>query len=148
MTERPAVRRLRSSEGGTLVEFSLTVLMLLMLMFGVVEMGRLVLVYTTIANSARAGARYAIVHGGDLTSGASSSTDQTAVKTVVKNFASAGTLQLADSNITVTYPNSNSNLAGSTVTVTVVYTYTPMLGYFNTLLNVSLGSTSQGVITF
>ena len=147
MSERLGVCRLRSSEGGTLVEFSLTVLMLLMLMFGVVEMGRLVLVYTTIANSARAGARYAIVHGGDLTTGASGpGNDPAAVLTVVKNFASAGTLQLSDSNISVRY--SPSNTAGSTVTVKVVYTYTPMLGYFNTLLNVSLGSTSQGVITF
>lgn len=146
MIRRLPVRRLRQSEGATLVEFGLTILILLILIAGVIEMGRLVLVYTTIANSARAGARYAIVHGGDLTSGASSSSDDSAVKTVVKNFATAGTIQLADSNITVTYPN--GNLAGSTVTVKVVYTYTPMLGYFSSLLNVSLGSTSQGVITY
>jgi Flp pilus assembly protein TadG len=140
------VRRLRNSEGGTLVEFGLTIIVLLMLVAGIIEMGRLVLAYTTVANSARAGARYAIVHGGDLTSGASSSTDNSAVKTVVKNFAGAGTIQLADSNITVTYVPDNK--AGSTVTVKVVYTYTPMLGYFSSLLDVRLGSTSQGVITY
>ena len=86
--------------------------MLLIVIFGVVEMARLVLVYTTVANSARAGARYAIVHGGDLTSGASGNGNDANVKTVVKNFASAGTLQLADSNITVTYSPSNSGLNG------------------------------------
>jgi hypothetical protein len=37
----------------------MTVIMLLF----VVEMGRMVLVYTTVANAARAGVRYAIVHG-------------------------------------------------------------------------------------
>jgi Flp pilus assembly protein TadG len=146
MIRRLPVNRLRRSDGSTLVEFSLTILVLLILVAGIIEMGRLVLAYTTVANSARAGARYAIVHGGDLTSGASSSTDNSAVKTVVKNFAGAGTIQLADSNITVTY--SPTNLAGSTVTVKVVYTYTPMLGYFSSLLNVRLGSTSQGVITY
>lgn len=146
MIRRLPVSRLKRSDGSTLVEFSLTILVLLILVAGIIEMGRLVLAYTTVANSARAGARYAIVHGGDLTSGASSSTDNSAVKTVVKNFAGAGTIQLADSNITVTY--SPTNLAGSTVTVKVVYTYTPMLGYFSSLLNVRLGSTSQGVITY
>jgi Flp pilus assembly protein TadG len=146
MIRRLPVRRMGHSEGATLVEFCLTIFMLLILLFGVIEMGRLVLVYTTVANSARAGARYAIVHGGDLTSGASSSADDSAVKTVVKNFAGAGTIQLADSNITVTY--SPDNKAGSTVTVKVVYTYVPMLGYFSSLLNVRLGSTTQGVITF
>lgn len=146
MIGRVAVRRLKHSEGSTLVEFSLVLLMLLIAIFGIVEMARVVLVYTTIANSARAGARYAIVHGGDLTSGASGTGNDAAVKTVVKNFASAGTLQLADSNITVTY--SPSNTAGSTVTVKVVYTYSPLLAYFDSLLNVRLGSTSQGVITF
>ena len=141
-----AVRRLRNSEGSTLVEFSLVLLMLLIVIFGIVEMARLVLVYTTIANSARAGARYAIVHGGDLTSGASGNGNDANVKAVVKGFASAGTLPLADSDITVTY--SPTNTAGSTVTVKVVYTYRPLLSYFDSLLNVRLGSTSQGVITF
>jgi Flp pilus assembly protein TadG len=142
-----SLRRMSHSEGSTLVEFGLTILILLIFIAGIIEMGRLVLAYTTVANSARAGARYAIVHGADLTSGASGpGNDPPAVLTVVKNFASAGTIVLNDSNISVRY--SPSNTAGSTVTVTVVYTYSPMFGYFSSLLNVRLGSTSQGVITF
>ena len=47
MTEWLAVRRLKDSEGSTLVEFGLVLLMLLIVIFGVVEMARLVLVYTT-----------------------------------------------------------------------------------------------------
>lgn len=138
--------RLKNTQGTTLVEFSFVAFMLIIVILGVVEMGRMVLVYTTIANSARAGARYAIVHGGDLTSGASGAGNDANVKTVVKNFAGAGLMSLSDSNITVTY--APSNLAGSTVTVKVVYTYDPLIPFFNTLLNVPLGSTSQGVITF
>jgi Flp pilus assembly protein TadG len=143
MIQRLRPRHLKRSDGATLVEFGLVVLVLLTFIAGIIEMGRLVLAYTTIANSARAGVRYAIVHGGDLTSGGGNADD---VKTVVKNFAGAGTIQVADSDITVDY--SPDTKAGSTVTVKVVYTYSPMFGYFSSLLNVRLGSTSQGVITF
>lgn len=146
MIRRVPVGCWKNSEGSTLVEFGLTILILLIFIAGIIEMGRLVLAYTTVANSARAGARYAIVHGGDLTSGASGPGNDAAVKTVVKNFAGAGTISLADSDITVTYSPNNS--AGSTVTVKVVYTYSPMFGYFSGLLGVRLGSASQGVITY
>jgi Flp pilus assembly protein TadG len=147
-----SVRRLKTAEGSTLVEFSLVAFMLIIVILGVVEMGRLVLVYTTIANSARAGARYAIVHGHDRAAGSGADGESgpgnnpAQVLTVVKNFGSAGLLHLSDSNITVTY--SPSNTVGSTVTVKVVYTYDPLVSFFNNLLNVNLGSTSQGVITY
>lgn len=58
------MRRLRSSatparhhRGQSLLEFAFVSLGLVMLLFGVVEMCRLVLVYTTIANAARVGVR-------------------------------------------------------------------------------------------
>ena len=46
----------------------MAVLTVIMLLF-VVEMGRMLLVYTTVANAARAGVRYAIVHGSTRTAG-------------------------------------------------------------------------------
>jgi hypothetical protein len=69
------------------------------------------------------------------------------VKTVVKNFASAGLVNTSALTITVAYPGGNNN-AGSLVTVTVAYTYDPFVNYFGTLLNKTLGSTSQGIITY
>jgi Flp pilus assembly protein TadG len=152
MTSRLLRDRLKKTDGGTLVEFSLVAFMLIILILGVVEMSRMVLVYTTIANSARAGARYAIVHGHDRSGGSGvdgesgPGNNPAQVLTVVKNFASAGLLRLSDANVTVTY--SPSNTVGSTVTVKVVYTYDPFVSFFKTLLNVRIGSTSQGVITF
>jgi hypothetical protein len=113
-------------------------------------MGRMVLVYTTIANAARAGARYAIVHGADQTvspSGPGNPCTCPNVKTVVKNFAGGGLLNISALTITVSYPNGD-NKAGSPVTVQVAYTYDPFVNYFSTLLNKSLGSTSQGIITY
>jgi Flp pilus assembly protein TadG len=141
--------RSREDRGSSLIEFALISVMFVILLASVVEMGRMVLVYTTIANAARAGARYAIVHGADQTvspSGPGNPCTCPDVKTVVKNFASAGLLNTSALTITVSYPNGNT--AGSLVTVTVAYRYDPFVNYFSTLLNKTLGSTSQGIITY
>lgn len=152
MIARFSAYRLKDTKGSTLVEFSLVTLILVIVSLGVVEMARMLLVYTAIANSARAGARYASVHGhgraggvgADGESGPGNNPPQ--VLAVVEYFASAGSVTLSDSNITVTY--SPSNLSGSLVTVTAAYTYAPLVSYFSTLLSTSLGSTSQAAITF
>jgi len=145
--------RWQAENGTALMEFSLIAFTFVLLLLGVVEMGRMILVYTTIANAAKVGERYAIVHGGDRTgtgvngpSGpASSNTSQ--VQTVVQNFSSAGLLTTSNLVITVAYPN-GTNTAGSPVTVTVTYPYDPFIAFFNPLLNQTLSSTSEGIITF
>jgi Flp pilus assembly protein TadG len=144
--------RWKTDEGATLIEFCLVAVLLVMVLLGVVEMGRMILVYTTMANSARAGARYAIVHGGDRPTG-SGVDDQSGpssygqVSTVVSNFASAGLLDPSKLTITVDYPDS-SNAIGSRVDVTVTYPYNPMIGYFSAALSKNLSSTSAGIIEF
>jgi len=150
----PAIRRVQKDEGSTLIEFSLVAFMFIIVLASVVEMGRMVLVYTTVANAARAGARYAIVHGGDRTgsgvdgpSGPGSPCTCTQITTVVTNFASAGLVDTTRLTVTVGYPN-GSNAAGKAVTVTVSYPYDALIPYFSTLLNITMGSTSEGIITF
>ena len=49
--------------GATMVEFTLSFLLFLVLVVGVFEGGRLVWTYETLAHAARQGARLAIVHG-------------------------------------------------------------------------------------
>ncbi len=143
--------RLKMDCGSSLNEFSLVAFMSVIVLLGVVEMGRMVLVYTTLANAARAGARYAIVHGGDRTgtgvNGPSGPGSTTQVQTVVQNFASAGLLNTTNLTITVSYPN-GVNSAGSPVSVTVTYPYDPFIAYFSPILSTTMGSTSEGVITF
>lgn len=148
--------RLKQEEGATLVEFSLVTFLLVMILLSVVEMSRMILVYTTMAHSARAGVRYAEVHGGERSgtgatgpSGPASGTSCTCpeVVNVVKAYAAAGLLNTANLTTTVTYPDA-TNIAGSHVTVTVQYTYDPLVAYFSPSLSKSLASTSQGVITF
>jgi Flp pilus assembly protein TadG len=146
----PAIDRWREDRGNNLVEFALISFMFIMVLAGVVELGRMVLVYNTIANAAREGTRYAIVHGADQTStpsGPGNPCTCTAVNTVITNFASAGLINTSAMTITVAYPNGNNN-AGSPVTVKVLYTYDPFVGFFGSLLNVTLGSTSEGIITY
>jgi len=121
--------------------------MFIIVLFGVVEMGRMILVYTTLANAAHAGTRYAIVHGADQTVSPSGPGSVTQVQTVVKNYASAGLLNVNNLTVTVSYPN-GKNIAGSPVSVTASYTYDPLVGYFNSMLSTTMGSTSQGVITY
>lgn len=153
MRVRAAMRvrdRWREDRGASMVEFALISFMLVIVLMGVVEMGRMVLVYTTIANAAREGARYAIVHGADQTvspSGPGNPCTCPDVTAVVKNFASGGLVTTSALTITVSYPDSDNN-AGSRVDVKVTYPYDPFIGYFGSLLNANLGSTSQGVITY
>ena len=100
----------------------MTVIMLLF----VVEMGRMVLVYTTVANAARAGVRYAIVHGNSrtvgtgLTNASGPASNPAQVLTVVTDFATAGLITPTLLVINVTYP-SGSNAPGQAVNITVVY---------------------------
>jgi Flp pilus assembly protein TadG len=133
-----------------LVEFSLVTFLTIVLLLAVVEISRMVLVYTTVANAARAGARYAVVHGSDRTGGGADGpsgpgNNPAEVVTVIKDFASAGLLTTSNLIVTVSYPG-GSNLPGQLLSVTVIYPYDPFTSYFP--LRVRLGSVTQGVILY
>ncbi len=53
-------------QGQGLVELALTMPVILLLLFGIMELGRAFLIYSEVSNAAREGARYAVVHPGDL----------------------------------------------------------------------------------
>jgi Flp pilus assembly protein TadG len=142
--------------GGTLVEFAIVLFLLLSVIFAGLEFDRMLMVYTSVANSARVGVRYAIVHGGTRTgtagtAPASGATDGSGVVAAVKNWAQIGFLDVDKLTVTVQYPGSANplvdpgNSPGSQVVVTVTYPYDPL-----TFLPVSvnLSSTSRGVIVF
>ena len=146
---RPIRARFRRRRGGTLVEFAFVAVQLFLVLFAALEFGRMVLVYTNVANAARVGARYAIVHGSTRTgsgvNGPSGPGQTVYIVNAVKDFARPGLLDTSRLAITVTYPDGNSNAPGSRVTVRVVYSYDP----FTILpLRVPLGSTTEGIITF
>jgi Flp pilus assembly protein TadG len=152
MRYRRSIRlsRLGNERGQAMVEFSLVLLLLVIVLFGIIEVGRLALTYTALADAARAGARYAIVHGG-ASSSPSGNGNAAAVKTQVTNITNyAG---LSGVIVTVSYlpmtGDPNGNLTGDPVTVTASYAYAPiiLLSPFAPL-NVTLSSTSQGMICY
>jgi hypothetical protein len=61
---RHAAGRCRRTRGQALVEFSLVLPVFLALLFGMVDLGRVIWANVSLANAAREAARYAIVHGG------------------------------------------------------------------------------------
>jgi Flp pilus assembly protein TadG len=152
--------------GSTLVEFSISVFLLLMIMFGVIELQRMLFVYNTIADSARAGVRYAIVHGFYASPASGPANNDTNVINVVKTFAGASLLDTsklgsgacpipASGGICVKYAPSlgstgttATNTPGSLVTVSVSYPYDPFVGWFSSLLGVNLTATSQGAVVY
>lgn len=142
MTSRKV--RQRARRGQSLVEFAISAVLVVMMLVGVFEMCRMVLVYTAVGNAAKTGVRYAIVHG------ANSPVSVTDVKNVVKNFMKAGPLNTANPglDIQVTYEDgAGTHPPGKSVLVTVVYPYDPLTSYF-TLPTINLRGKSQGVITF
>ena len=54
-----------SERGATLVEFSIAATVFLMVMFAVIEFGRALWVHNALADAARRGARYAVLHSSD-----------------------------------------------------------------------------------
>jgi Flp pilus assembly protein TadG len=145
---RHYIPNLGDTHGQSLVEFSLCVFLIVMLMIGVVEIGRMIIVYTTISNAARAGARYAIVNGSHLSTSdpaATVTSTGTQVQSVVTNYLGAAPMTSGNATTNVTY-GGGSDAIGSTVTVQVTYPYDPFTSYFP--LTVNLGSTSQGVIAY
>ena len=142
-------RKIASRRGSSLVEFALVCFQLLLMIFAAFEFARLIVVYTTVANAARIGVRYAIVHGGTSSatgvngpSGPGANPQN--VVDVVNNYAGVGLLNLSRLTVRVSYPDA-SNAPGSRVTVTTNYAYDP---WAVLPLNVPLGTTTQGVITF
>jgi Flp pilus assembly protein TadG len=137
--------------GQSLVEFSLVAVMTVIMLLFVVEMGRMLLVYTAVANAARAGLRYAIVHGSTRAAGSTVNSasgpgnNPAQVVTVVSDFAGSGLLTTSLLVVSVTYPG-GSNAPGQNVTISVVYPYNPLTTYFSKTLR--LGSATQGIIVF
>jgi Flp pilus assembly protein TadG len=151
VTTAAGVRRLAARSGQGLVEFSVTAFLTVIMLLFVVEMGRIVLISTTLANAARAGVRYAIVHGSTRTVGTTVDSasgpgnNPAQVVTAVDNFAGAGPLTTSLLIVNVTYPGA-SNAPGQSVNITVVYPYDPLTTYFSKTLR--LGSAAQGIIVF
>ncbi len=99
----------KQRRGAAAVEFAVVAPVFFLLVFGMIEYGRMVMVQQIIVNSAREGCRAAVLDG-STTSG---------VKSTVITAMSAGNISITTSNVTVSPdPPSNAEF-GDPVTVTV-----------------------------
>jgi len=143
-TSRGAQRRPRQA-GQAMVEFMLVIVFLLVLFVSILQMILLMHAYNTLADAAKEGIRYAVVHGTGNTNCSGpglpsatppvtcSGTPYPNVQTAVTNFAAVSFQNVSASNVTVDYnPNSANGIAcntpGCLVRVTVSYTYQPFFG--------------------
>lgn len=130
--------RCRQNErGATVVELALVLVMLLAILSCIMEFGRAVWIYASIAHAAREGTRFAIVHGAESLTPA----DTAAVRTYVQGQAGFGSA----AHVATTWQPDNQ--AGSVVQVAVRYNFQPVLP-FVPIGTLTLRSTSRMVITF
>jgi len=125
----------RNRAGQAQVEFLLSILFLLLVIVGVVEMIGLMYTYTVLADAAKEGVRYAIVHGCSLDGSTCSGTcptscmDSTASNVVAysRNYLGASLHDPSSIPVTVTYPDGDSKPTRR-VRVTVSYPFQPLFG--------------------
>jgi len=159
---RSAARR----RGQVIVEFALSLLLVLVVVFGIVEIGRLMLTYSALANAARTGVRYAVVHGGQRRCGTGGcdadgpsgpSANPPNVIAVVQGILTAANLPIATGSscpagagsldIQVSYPD-GQNTVGDRIQVTACYGYVPILPVIPFISPIHLSSTTQGTVSY
>jgi len=140
-----------ASEGQAQVEFVLSILFVLLLIFGIFELIMLLYTYNVVADSAKEGVRYAIVLGSDSTNGTSSSGSSncsgtpTGVYGRVCGYAATSFHDISGMTVTVSYPD-GSNAPPNRVQVTVSYPYKPLLNLG--WPNVTVNAAAEGRIAF
>ena len=134
LASRVRSERLRGEQGAELIEFALTLPLLLLLVLGIIEFGFLFQEYEVVTNAAREGARL-----GALTSSANYTEDD--VKARINDYLDAGGLKDAQIDPEPTVVESQIAIGGggkcmTAVTVTVNYRHPlPFVGGIMTYFN-------------
>ena len=99
----------RKRWGAAAVEFAVVAPLFFLLVFGMVEFGRMVMIQQVITNASREGARKAVLDGATASN----------VKDSVVTYMTNGGVTIATSNVTISPTDPASAASGSPVTVTV-----------------------------
>ena len=149
--------QLKRERGQAQVEFALTIVFLMLLFVGFIELVMMIYAYNVLADSAKEGVRYAVVHG-SLNANASGPTCPCAdidgppapLGTDPGNGSGYGVVRsFAAMTVTVTYPdttNPPANQSPNRVRVVVAYPYTPFFGLG--WPTVTVRAAAEGRITF
>jgi Flp pilus assembly protein TadG len=99
----------RNRRGAAVVEFAVVSPVFFLLVFGMIEYGRMVMVQQLLTNAAREGARVGVLD----------SSTASEVRAAVKSYLTAANVNLTDDKIAITPANPSSAGYGQPVTVTV-----------------------------
>lgn len=138
-----ALRR-RASRGQALVEFSLTVMIFLVLLMGIFDFGRAIFMYNGVAEAAREIARVTSVHpGSPLGGSAETAAVVSTQKNLIPNLGNPTYRCVEIDNTTVTGDCEPQEHA---VKVTISAVYTPVTPVLSFLGNITLSSSSSAKI--
>ncbi len=142
-------------KGQAQVEFALTVVFVMVLILSAIELTVMIYTYSVLADAAKEGVRYAIVHGTGVGAstcsgpggGGVTCTDSGAanVTAVVSKYTSLSFHDSTAMTVTPTYPDASS-VAPNRVRVTVKYGYQPIFGLGWPTMNVY--AAAEGRIVF
>ena len=121
-----------------MVEFALSLLLILMLIFGIMEMCSFIYTYTVMADAANEGVRYAIVHTGD----------STGTTSTVQTYAAYSLHDVSAMTVSVTCPDTGGCAVSNRVVVTVSYNYVPYLSLFTFASAHSISAYAHGRIVY
>lgn len=130
-------QRINKEKGQSLVEFALLLPILLIILIGVVDVGRMYYAYVIITDAAAEGATYAAINPNDVAE--------------IENRARAacGDIATGVQLVEVTCPTCPTPVSGDIVTVSISYDYVVLTPFMNVLFEegtVPIQSEATGVI--
>lgn len=138
--------------GQASVEFALVVVFLMLFLVSFLELVTVLYTYSVLADSAKEGVRYGIVHGtlsstcnGPGAAGIACDASAAGVKTAVNTYAGYSLHSTGAMTVTPTYPDASST-PSSRVRVVVTYPYQPFFGLG--WPTVTVNAAAEGRITF
>ena len=161
MANRGRKIRARKHElGQAPVELAFSVIFVIVLIAGFIELVVLLYAYVSVGDAAKEGTRYAIVHGtlsnscngpGDpLNAGIACDATYAGVISAITNYANASGQTVTSGEITITYTNPTGGSACSApscgVQVTIAHPYRPFFGFG--WPTVTLHAAAKGTVTF
>jgi Flp pilus assembly protein TadG len=122
-------RARRTRRGVSVPELAVVMPGVALLLLGVLDFAQIIYAYDTVSEAARAGARYAMVHGSRAGQNGLTAAGPAANDTNVANAVKANAPVLDHARLTITSSwGSGSNDPTCPVTVTTTYSYPPLLG--------------------
>jgi Flp pilus assembly protein TadG len=139
-------RPLRSVRGQATTEFALISTVLVILIFGVIDLAYAIYAYDTVCYAASMAIRYATLNGASSASPASTASVQSFVMDLANGLEATSNCPAGGARQLCTSPTWNPNAsAGSSVTIVVTYDFQPFGPFLPTVV-LPLSSTQEMVI--